>query len=149
MLFDKTSLISSFSKRKKMLVILILCLNVYIQVHSRFSTNTFPSWDRAQPMRVIGHNGEINTLRGNKNWYNIIVVFFCFFVFLSSITIVIYYLLFIFFLLAFCKICVNFLLARIFGPQDEGTRRPFKMREAGPIKGRDEEDSSHCRCHIV
>ncbi|KAJ4797518.1 NADH-dependent glutamate synthase [Rhynchospora pubera] len=37
-------------------------------VHSRFSTNTFPSWDRAQPMRVIGHNGEINTLRGNKNW---------------------------------------------------------------------------------
>jgi glutamate synthase (NADPH/NADH) len=38
------------------------------QVHSRFSTNTFPSWDRAQPMRVLGHNGEINTLRGNKNW---------------------------------------------------------------------------------
>nr|CAB3464511.1 unnamed protein product [Digitaria exilis] len=37
-------------------------------VHSRFSTNTFPSWDRAQPMRVLGHNGEINTLRGNKNW---------------------------------------------------------------------------------
>lgn len=38
-------------------------------VHSRFSTNTFPSWDRAQPMRVLGHNGEINTLRGNVNWY--------------------------------------------------------------------------------
>ncbi|ORZ30594.1 hypothetical protein BCR44DRAFT_1444394 [Catenaria anguillulae PL171] len=37
-------------------------------VHSRFSTNTFPSWDRAQPLRMIGHNGEINTLRGNKNW---------------------------------------------------------------------------------
>ncbi|KAL3701002.1 hypothetical protein R1sor_019024 [Riccia sorocarpa] len=37
-------------------------------VHSRFSTNTFPSWDRAQPMRVLGHNGEINTLRGNVNW---------------------------------------------------------------------------------
>ncbi|KAL7752751.1 glutamate synthase [NADH] [Sorochytrium milnesiophthora] len=37
-------------------------------VHSRFSTNTFPSWDRAQPMRMLGHNGEINTLRGNKNW---------------------------------------------------------------------------------
>ncbi|XP_038993737.1 glutamate synthase [NADH], amyloplastic-like isoform X3 [Hibiscus syriacus] len=37
-------------------------------VHSRFSTNTFPSWDRAQPMRVLGHNGEINTLRGNINW---------------------------------------------------------------------------------
>ena len=37
-------------------------------VHSRFSTNTFPSWDRAQPMRFCAHNGEINTLRGNKNW---------------------------------------------------------------------------------
>lgn len=37
-------------------------------VHSRFSTNTFPSWGRAQPMRVLGHNGEINTLRGNANW---------------------------------------------------------------------------------
>jgi glutamate synthase (NADPH/NADH) large chain len=36
-------------------------------VHSRFSTNTFPSWDRAQPMRWISHNGEINTLRGNVN----------------------------------------------------------------------------------
>ncbi|WIA23003.1 hypothetical protein OEZ85_001356 [Tetradesmus obliquus] len=37
-------------------------------VHSRFSTNTFPSWNRAQPMRLLGHNGEINTLRGNRNW---------------------------------------------------------------------------------
>ena len=37
-------------------------------VHSRFSTNTFPSWDRAQPMRFMSHNGEINTLRGNINW---------------------------------------------------------------------------------
>ncbi|KAJ3393692.1 glutamate synthase [NADH] [Lobulomyces angularis] len=37
-------------------------------VHSRFSTNTFPSWDRAQPMRWCAHNGEINTLQGNKNW---------------------------------------------------------------------------------
>lgn len=36
-------------------------------VHSRFSTNTFPSWDRAQPNRFMSHNGEINTLRGNKN----------------------------------------------------------------------------------
>ncbi len=36
-------------------------------VHSRFSTNTFPSWDRAQPNRYMSHNGEINTLRGNKN----------------------------------------------------------------------------------
>ncbi|KAH9677181.1 NADH-dependent glutamate synthase 1 [Citrus sinensis] len=38
------------------------------EIHSRFSTNTFPSWDRAQPMRILGHNGEINTLRGNVNW---------------------------------------------------------------------------------
>ncbi len=37
-------------------------------VHSRFSTNTFPSWDRAQPLRFMSHNGEINTLQGNKNW---------------------------------------------------------------------------------
>ena len=36
-------------------------------VHSRFSTNTFPSWDRAQPFRFMSHNGEINTLRGNVN----------------------------------------------------------------------------------
>lgn len=37
-------------------------------VHSRFSTNTFPSWHRAQPMRMLAHNGEINTLQGNVNW---------------------------------------------------------------------------------
>jgi glutamate synthase (NADPH/NADH) large chain len=37
-------------------------------VHSRYSTNTFPSWDRAQPCRFMSHNGEINTLRGNRNW---------------------------------------------------------------------------------
>ncbi len=37
-------------------------------VHSRFSTNTFPSWERAHPYRYISHNGEINTLRGNVNW---------------------------------------------------------------------------------
>jgi len=37
-------------------------------VHSRFSTNTFPSWSRAHPYRFISHNGEINTLRGNINW---------------------------------------------------------------------------------
>ena len=37
-------------------------------VHSRFSTNTFPSWDRAQPFRFTSHNGEINTVRGNMNW---------------------------------------------------------------------------------
>ena len=39
-----------------------------ILVHSRFSTNTFPSWERAQPLRCIAHNGEINTLKGNTNW---------------------------------------------------------------------------------
>jgi glutamate synthase (ferredoxin) len=37
-------------------------------VHSRFSTNTFPSWSRAHPYRYLAHNGEINTLRGNINW---------------------------------------------------------------------------------
>ena len=37
-------------------------------VHSRFSTNTFPSWERAHPYRMLMHNGEINTLRGNINW---------------------------------------------------------------------------------
>ena len=37
-------------------------------VHSRFSTNTFPSWDLAQPFRVLGHNGEINTIKGNRLW---------------------------------------------------------------------------------
>ncbi len=37
-------------------------------VHSRFSTNTFPSWTLAHPFRMIAHNGEINTLRGNANW---------------------------------------------------------------------------------
>jgi len=37
-------------------------------IHSRFSTNTFPNWQRAQPMRFMAHNGEINTLRGNINW---------------------------------------------------------------------------------
>jgi glutamate synthase (NADPH) large chain len=37
-------------------------------VHARFSTNTFPSWGRAQPMRYLCHNGEINTLQGNINW---------------------------------------------------------------------------------
>ncbi len=39
-----------------------------VLVHSRFSTNTFPSWERAHPYRYIIHNGEINTLRGNINW---------------------------------------------------------------------------------
>ncbi|MDX2301936.1 MAG: glutamate synthase large subunit [Microscillaceae bacterium] len=38
------------------------------QVHSRFSTNTFPKWKLAQPFRYLAHNGEINTIRGNTNW---------------------------------------------------------------------------------
>ena len=37
-------------------------------VHQRFSTNTFPSWQLAHPYRMVAHNGEINTLRGNVNW---------------------------------------------------------------------------------
>jgi glutamate synthase (NADPH/NADH) large chain len=37
-------------------------------VHSRFSTNTFPTWDLAQPFRMLGHNGEINTIKGNRFW---------------------------------------------------------------------------------
>ena len=37
-------------------------------VHSRYSTNTFPSWELAHPYRLIAHNGEINTVRGNRNW---------------------------------------------------------------------------------
>lgn len=37
-------------------------------VHSRFSTNTFPTWGLAQPFRMLCHNGEINTIRGNRNW---------------------------------------------------------------------------------
>ncbi|GAA95243.1 uncharacterized protein L969DRAFT_21927 [Mixia osmundae IAM 14324] len=46
----------------------VLFKSHFCLVHSRFSTNTFPSWDRAQPMRWAAHNGEINTVRGNKNW---------------------------------------------------------------------------------
>ena len=38
-------------------------------VHSRFSTNTFPSWPLAQPFRMLAHNGEINTIQGNRNWF--------------------------------------------------------------------------------
>lgn len=42
----------------------------FILVHSRYSTNTFPSWERAHPNRLLAHNGEINTLKGNINWMN-------------------------------------------------------------------------------
>ncbi|WP_110114029.1 glutamate synthase large subunit [Bacillus sp. CGMCC 1.16541] len=43
-------------------------ISAFALVHSRFSTNTFPSWERAHPNRYLIHNGEINTLRGNINW---------------------------------------------------------------------------------
>lgn len=43
-------------------------VSAFALVHSRYSTNTFPSWKRAHPNRYIIHNGEINTLRGNMNW---------------------------------------------------------------------------------
>ncbi|WP_245978710.1 glutamate synthase large subunit [Aurantiacibacter xanthus] len=46
------------------------CLSALGLVHQRFSTNTFPSWRLAQPFRLIAHNGEINTVRGNVNWMN-------------------------------------------------------------------------------
>jgi glutamate synthase domain-containing protein 1 len=39
-------------------------------IHQRFSTNTFPTWSLAQPFRMLCHNGEINTVRGNINWMN-------------------------------------------------------------------------------
>ena len=47
-----------------------LYLSNFALIHQRFSTNTFPSWDLAQPFRMICHNGEINTVRGNVNWMN-------------------------------------------------------------------------------
>lgn len=43
-------------------------VSAFAMVHSRFSTNTFPSWKLAQPFRYMAHNGEINTLQGNLNW---------------------------------------------------------------------------------
>ena len=44
------------------------CESALALVHQRFSTNTFPEWSLAQPFRMIAHNGEINTVRGNYNW---------------------------------------------------------------------------------
>jgi glutamate synthase (NADPH/NADH) large chain len=44
------------------------CVSALALVHQRFSTNTFPTWHLAHPFRMIAHNGEINTLRGNVNW---------------------------------------------------------------------------------
>ncbi|WP_336985445.1 glutamate synthase large subunit [Altererythrobacter aquiaggeris] len=46
------------------------CISALGLVHQRFSTNTFPSWRLAHPFRLIAHNGEINTVRGNVNWMN-------------------------------------------------------------------------------
>ncbi len=43
-------------------------ISALAMIHMRFSTNTFPTWDLAHPFRMIAHNGEINTLKGNKNW---------------------------------------------------------------------------------
>jgi glutamate synthase domain-containing protein 2/glutamate synthase domain-containing protein 1/glutamate synthase domain-containing protein 3 len=43
-------------------------LSSFAILHQRYSTNTFPSWSRAQPMRFLAHNGEINTIQGNQNW---------------------------------------------------------------------------------
>ncbi|MGH8547889.1 MAG: glutamate synthase large subunit [Methylococcales bacterium] len=43
-------------------------ITAFALVHQRFSTNTFPTWDLAQPFRMVAHNGEINTVRGNVNW---------------------------------------------------------------------------------
>ncbi|MBK8524155.1 MAG: glutamate synthase subunit alpha [Betaproteobacteria bacterium] len=45
------------------------CVSALALVHQRFSTNTFPSWHLAHPFRMIAHNGEINTLQGNVNWF--------------------------------------------------------------------------------
>ena len=47
-----------------------LYISNFSLIHQRFSTNTFPSWELAQPFRFLCHNGEINTLRGNANWMN-------------------------------------------------------------------------------
>ncbi|MEQ1551011.1 glutamate synthase large subunit [Sphingorhabdus sp.] len=47
-----------------------LCQSALALVHQRFSTNTFPSWKLAHPYRLVAHNGEINTVRGNVNWMN-------------------------------------------------------------------------------
>jgi glutamate synthase (NADPH/NADH) large chain len=44
------------------------CISAMALVHQRFSTNTFPTWQLAHPYRMIAHNGEINTVRGNYNW---------------------------------------------------------------------------------
>jgi len=52
-------------------------ISAFAIVHSRFSTNTFPSWKLAQPFRYIAHNGEINTVKGNVNWIKAGEASFC------------------------------------------------------------------------
>ena len=42
--------------------------SAFVIYHQRYSTNTFPQWSLAQPFRMLAHNGEINTLKGNVNW---------------------------------------------------------------------------------
>ena len=60
---------TSTQLRKYYLDLQDACLESAIAlVHSRFSTNTFPTWDLAQPFRVLAHNGEINTIKGNRFW---------------------------------------------------------------------------------
>ena len=44
------------------------CISALALVHQRFSTNTFPEWSLAHPFRMVAHNGEINTVKGNFNW---------------------------------------------------------------------------------
>jgi glutamate synthase domain-containing protein 1 len=44
------------------------CVSALALVHQRFSTNTFPEWPLAHPYRMVAHNGEINTVKGNYNW---------------------------------------------------------------------------------
>jgi len=62
-LLKPTQLKSFFPDLRDVSIESSLCM-----VHSRYSTNTFPTWDLAQPFRFLAHNGEINTLRGNVNW---------------------------------------------------------------------------------
>lgn len=62
-LFQASQLAEFYPELKNPLII-----SPYVMFHQRFSTNTAPSWQMAQPFRVVAHNGEINTLRGNLNW---------------------------------------------------------------------------------
>ena len=75
--------ICSFSRDQLFKAVLLRCFQSFILIwmtkitsrfavfHQRYSTNTFPSWDLAQPFRTLAQNGEINTLKGNINWMKI------------------------------------------------------------------------------